>query len=94
MLILPNHKDPIALPDFDAPKIKLTHMRQLQIMGAIKRLEVGKLREILRDAQVNVVDKTDDMILAVGHKMRLGLVLATPQEKAASEEYLRFRNMM
>jgi len=66
---------------------------QMETAVAIRRLDVEKMRRtcIVLNIGSNL---SDDTILAICHHARLKLLTATPEEKSASEQWLRFRNLI
>ena len=68
---------------------------QLKIAFACRRLEdLPTIKAAIAAAGINVARMTNDDVLEVAHRIRLGLVTCTPKEKADSEEWLRRRKMM
>lgn len=85
----------IAIPrletqaDKNRAKPKWSLNRQVNVSAGLRRLDLAVTRRAMELAGLNMVGVTSEDVLAVAHQARLKLVCATPQEKRASEEYLR-----
>ena len=73
---------------------KLTMVEQLMGSVAVRQLDIDATRALCEKCGIPVAGQGNDAILGIAHRIRLGIPEATPAEKRASEEWLRFRNLM
>lgn len=73
---------------------KLSMTEQFFGCNAIRKLDVDGVREMCVKIGIPVLGESNDVVLAIAHHARCKMPEATQDEKSASENWLRFRNLM
>lgn len=64
-------------------------IEQFRLIHVFRRMDYEQVRAALIACNVDLTGRTEKEIYAAAHTIRLTLIDATPQEKAASETFLR-----